>query len=102
MARVPGLPDEGRYIIHAIRRNYFDDGRNLASNLSQLISPRLIVALFPYYYKKKFLKMPTRENNASADEMEQPLPPVPLTPRRQTGDSRLASDFRPVNGFGEL
>ena len=46
--------------------------------------------------------MPTRENNASADEMEQPLPPVPLPPRRQTGDSRLGSDFRPVNGFGEL
>ena len=49
--------------------------------------------------------MPTRENNASADEMEQPLPPVPLppvAPRRQTGDSRLGSDFRPVNGFGEL
>ena len=62
----------------------FDDGRNVASNLSQLISHRLIVALFPYFINN-LEKMQNRENN---DEMEQPLPLPPVAPRRQTGDSR--------------
>ena len=84
--------DGGRCISHAIKANYFDDGRNVASNLSQLISYRLIVALFQYFHKQ-FTEMPNRENNESGDEMNQPLPLPPVAPRRQTGDSRMGSEF---------
>ena len=37
--------------------------------------------------------MPNRENNESGDEMNQPLPLPPVAPRRQTGDSRMGSEF---------